>query len=119
MNKKNNNRKANILCWIALINMVVFCIVIGMSVAGWFTVATDSVMLLTIGAITSIFVGLSPGISVAIVIYVRIKYPENRFAKILMWILILMAVSVVLIVVLSILACVNCVNDIKNCGLCV
>lgn len=118
MNEKDDNKKANILCWVALINIVAFCIVIGMSVAGWFTVATDSTMLLAIGAIASIIVGLSPGVSVALVIYVRIKYPGNRFAKILMWILILMAVSVVLMIVLSILACVKCVNDIDNCGLC-
>jgi len=118
MNEKKDNKKANILCWIALINIVVFCLAIIASIAGWFTIMADDTILLVVGSILSIIVGLSPGVSVALVIYVRIKYPKNLFGKILMWILILMAVSVVLMIVLSILACVKCVNDINNCGLC-
>ena len=118
MNEQNDNRKANILCLIALTNMIAIGIVAAI-VEALMDVANGT-MLAGIGAILGVIVGalamLSPIISVAIVIYVRIKYPENLFGKVLMWILIFMAACFVFLIVSTLLFCMWCENEMSSCG---
>ena len=118
MNEQNNDKKANILCLIALTNMVVLSILA--AIVGSMMEVTDGTMLAGVGNILGIIVGLllmlSPIVSVAIVIYVRIKYPKNLFGKILMWILIVMAAIFVVIVVSTMLFCMWCENEMSSCG---
>jgi len=118
MNEQNNDKKANILCLIALTNMIVLSILA--AIVGSMMEVTDGTMLAGVGNILGIIVGLllmlSPIVSVAIVIYVRIKYPKNLFGKILMWILIVMAAIFVVIVGSTLLFCMWCENEMSSCG---
>lgn len=118
MNEQNNDKKANILCLIALTNMIVLSILAAI-VSGMME-ATDGTMLAGVGNILGVIVGLllmlSPIVSAAIVIYVRIKYPKNLFGKILMWILIIMLALFILIVVSTMLFCMWCENEMSSCG---
>ena len=118
MDNQNDNKKANILCLIALTNMFIINI-LGAIVVG-ITKIIFGTALAGVGSILSVIVGvlymLSPIISAAIVIYVRIKYPKNLFGKILMWILIIIAVCIGFIVITTMLFCMWCENELSSCG---
>ena len=45
-----------------------------------------------------------------IMIYVRVKYPANRFGKILMWIYIINIIVYIILFILVVIACASCIS---------
>lgn len=118
MDEQNNDRIPNILCLIAVFGDVLL-VVLAMALDGFksMTVGTflgDVVTMLYY--IVALLMLLAPVLSVAIVIYVRIKYPSNLFGKILMWILIIIVICIIAFIIFIISFCMWCENELRGCG---
>jgi hypothetical protein len=57
--------------------------------------------------------------SVVVLIYARVKYPDNIFAKVLMWVYIVFAILVLLFLAVTIISCGlafgACINEAQSC----
>lgn len=58
-----------------------------------------------IGNIWSILATLLLIAGIALLIYVRVKYPGNKFGKVLMWIYIVLAILMIIAIIVIIIAC--------------
>ena len=103
--KKNNNKvekyRANTYCAIALVLLIVYLFsTFGVQYAGPENGGVYS-FLLVFSSISSIL----PVISVALVTYVRVKYPENKVGKIIMWIYIIIFIIYLISFIITLFSC--------------
>ena len=105
---KQDKYRANTFCAIAMILLIVYLFAtFGVQYAGPEHGGLYS-FLLVFSSISSIL----PVISVALITYVRTKYPNNKVGKIFMWIYI---VIFILFLISFIITLVQCSNDIPAC----
>ena len=105
---EEDEKNANLLCVISLI------LYFGSSVISGLLYSISSVTgsyLINIG-------GLCPLAGIVLMIIARVKYPKNKFAKVLMWLYIILTLLAIIAVILLFAACVHaCVNfDTSGCG---
>ena len=108
---KEDEKNANLLCVISLI------LYFGSgTISGIFAVLSS-----VSGTYISSFTGLCPLAGIVLMIIARVKYPKNKFAKILMWIYIILTLISIIAVIIVIAACVYACGNIdmsslRNCG---
>lgn len=111
MNKKDNKQnkyRANTFCAIAVVFLVVYLFAtFGLQYAGPEHGGLYS-FLLVFSSISSIL----PVISVALITYVRTKYPNNKIGKIFMWVYI---VIFILFLISFIITLFQCSENISVC----
>ena len=93
INSKKDNLSANLLCILSLFSF--FCSWVFSTIMNLFfeNYLFDSVCC------------LSPLVAIVLMVIARILYPKNKFAKILMWIYILIAITVVLFILYFMYSC--------------
>ncbi len=105
---KKENKMANILSIISLI-----CVFFSPGLYLLLNVANE-----LIGIINSL-VGILMLAGIALMIYVRIKYPNNIFGKVLMWLYIIMLVLYIILIIISFVACsiigFEFLKELRNC----
>lgn len=124
-----DNKKANIISTISIILALGVPILLG--VMGWAAVVifddlstTQMQDMSNIGEIITVGFGLiswgSRIAALALMIYVRVKYPNNIFGKVLMWIYIALIVIGIIVLSVVIISCGiafgACVNGMRGCG---
>ena len=100
---EEDNRKANLICTISLI------LTYGYSLFSKLISYGNS----NISEIFDSFAGLAPLIGLVLMIYARVKYPNNKFAKVLMWIYI---INVIIAIVGMIIIVATCTSMIQSCS---
>ena len=112
--KEQNNKKANIICWISLA-----CGVVPWGV--W--MLTDKLQEITgAGDFFRILCNVADSLSavgglvaIVLMIYVRIKYPQNLFGKILMWLYIILIILAILFLIFVFIMCSTCIGGVESC----
>ena len=99
---KEDDKMANQLCIYSLLLQYVAPLVIGV-IAGVFSVIAEE-----LGYVVSSVSLLCPLAAFVLMVVARVKYPQNRFAKILMWIYIVTIGLSLLIFIFIVAACVMC-----------
>lgn len=109
LNPENNDKQVNILCLISMACVFVPTIVSILFLSVWDALTTvrfdESSAGTLIGNIWSILATLLLIAGIALLIYVRVKYPENKFGKVLMWIYIALAILMIIAIIVIIIAC--------------
>ncbi len=59
--------------------------------------------------------GLGPLAGVVLMIIARVKYPQNKFAKILMWVYIILIIIGIIGTILLVILCYTACNDLQGC----
>lgn len=90
------NNKANILCILSLL------FTYGLNIPLFLYGSSDSIL--------SDFSGLSTLIGLILMSIARVKYPNNKFAKIIMWIYIISIVGIITLLIVTIITCYNDYN---------
>ena len=105
---KKDKYRANTFCAIAIVLLIIYLFsTFGVQYAGPENGGVYS-FLLVFSSISSVL----PVISVALITYVRVKYPENKAGKIFMWIYI----AIFIIYFISfIITLISCSNNIPAC----
>ncbi len=124
-----DNKRANILCIISLV-----CEILPFLIATILSIFTSTITELSevnvdteASALSEIFTNIFGTVSLllmiaglAIMIYVRVKYPKNVFGKVLMWLYIIVGIISIIIFIVYILfiiwACVSCMSCINELG---
>lgn len=109
-----DNKKANILCLIALgcdvLPLLVFAVAKTLSLS----------VLNIVAGVTSVLGILLMIAGIVIMIIVRVKYPDNLFGKVLMWVyivlLIVAAVAYIISMIVCTLAMYTCIYSCMNCN---
>ena len=105
------NKKANKFCIISLVLNIVIPIIQTIIMLLGFYKENNYIISLLVGLLY-----LAEPVGLALMIYVRVKYPNNKFGKILMWIYIIEFIIGVILAIVFVVTCVNgCINDIRNC----
>ncbi len=113
---EQNNKKANMLCWISVACMVIPFII--SVIMGEWTLTTTGNMTGIVSTFYNVFSALlylARIVGFGIMIYVRMKYPKNLFGKVLMWIYIIMLVLLVLLIIFIAVLCNGCVEGVTGC----
>lgn len=103
-----DEKNANLLCVISLIL--------------YFGSSAISGLLYSISSVSGSYVanigGLCPLAGIVLMIIARVKYPKNRFAKVLMWIYIILTILAIVTVILIFAACIYACSSIDGtkCG---
>ena len=123
MEQPNNNQKANRLCCISLACVILPAVLTVLLPSVWdaFIVSKQdgSLVLDILRNIFSVVGCLSFITGIATLIYVRVKYPQNRFGKVLMWIYIVITVIMIIaLIVLMIMCHYMIVTCGESCGSC-
>ncbi len=124
-----DDKRANILCIISLA-----CEFLPFLIASILSIFTSTITELTevnvdteASALSEICTNIFGTVSLllmiaglAIMIYVRVKYPKNVFGKVLMWLYIILGIISIIIFIVYILfiiwACVSCMSCINELG---
>lgn len=117
------NKKANLLCVVSLVLMfaplLLYCA--GLEIVDTYLNIdfTGSFAHLCI-CMGQLFVGGCAIASLVVMIYVRVKYPQNTFGKVIMWLYIVSIVLGLLYIAVLIIACgiaLNaCLDGLRGCG---
>ena len=67
-----------------------------------------------LGNLISSVVGLSSIAGIVIMIIVRIKYPQNTFGKVLMWVYIVEYILLIILGIVIVIACGAAISDFNN-----
>ena len=108
-NEQEDNNKANILCFISLALKYIPSILTGI-----FYGITDNLKN-TNNPIISLL-GVGPLIAFVLMIVVRVKYPKNKFGKVLMWIYIVELIISLILIIVIVIACAKILNDCGQSG---
>lgn len=116
----NNDKQANHLCLISLactflptiITAVIFAIISALTSPEYSDAPT--IIMNMLGTLDTM--GIIAGI--ALMIFVRVKYPGNTFGKVLMWLyIILAALAVILFIIymlVALVACISCLSCLSD-----
>ena len=58
--------------------------------------------------------GIAPLAAIVIMIVVRVKYPKNKFGKVLMWIYIIELILTMLLLLIIIITCAGILHDCRG-----
>lgn len=117
------NKKANLLCVVSLVLMfaplLLYCA--GLEIADtYLNIDFTGSFAHLCTYMGQLFVGGCAIASLAVMIYVRVKYPQNTFGKVIMWLYIVCIVLGLLYIAVLIIACgiaLNaCLDGLKGCG---
>ena len=123
MNDPDDERKANVFCIASLICVFLPRVLqfLGYLLFGTLLqqVGRESVLYDRISGALSALGILFLIAGIVLVIYVRVKYPKNIFAKVLMWIYIVLAVLILIAFIVMLVACtLACSYLIETCQGC-
>lgn len=123
MNNPDDERKANVFCIASLICVFLPRVLqfLGYLLFGTLLqqVGRESVLYDRISGALSALGILFLIAGIVLVIYVRVKYPKNIFAKVLMWIYIVLAVLILIAFIVMLVACtLACSYLIETCQGC-
>jgi len=107
-NDLDETKKANTLCTISLL----------LSFGAGIPLGIVSVMIPFLKALISSVAGLCPLAGFVLMIYVRVKYPDNTYGKVVMWVHIVFAIIFVVSIILLYIACYLACNNtnMSGCG---
>lgn len=128
MEEKRQGNKWSLISLICFVSRYIFSIVIAFVSGVIDVLAADnaefshittafSEVLFLIGSGVSILLAIA---ALVIIIYVRVKYPQNIFGKVLMWVYI--AIFIIYIITLAVviiacgIACNACIDECEKCG---
>lgn len=113
-----DRRKANILCVISLLCEIV-PLFTNLPFFSFFSVRQETAGLSILGNILEAFGGIALIAGIILVIFVRVKYPQSTFGKVLMWIYIVFGIIAFLIFVAVLITCaIACNQASEECGSC-
>lgn len=103
---KEENKEAQKLCIASLI-----CMYAGSTIS-----AVLSFIVPVLAPLFGTCAGLSPIAAIVLMIMARIKYPNNKFAKILMWVYIAQIILAILLFIIIVVACYYTCSTIDTSG---
>ena len=105
--KEEDDKKANILCILSLL------FTYGLNI---FPILSYRNNYNTGSRFLSGFSGLFPLIGLVLMIIARVKYPNNKFAKVVMWIYIISLLGMVLLFIVVMIACYSIISSCRGMG---
>ena len=117
MNRRNDEKFANTLCWISLACLIVPFIL--SPIGAKILLATSDTFLgglfSFLNGVFSILFTIARILGVVLMIYVRVKYPYNIFGIVLMWIYIIILVLIILFIIFMMVLCNGCMDGMSGC----
>lgn len=106
-----DNKKANMLCGLSLLLSYG---IPGLGAFLSYLASSNSTIIQYLGNLISSVVGLSSIAGIVIMIIVRIKYPQNTFGKVLMWVYIVEYILLIILGIVIVIACSAAISDFNN-----
>jgi len=116
---EQDKRTCNIVCVTSLVLLLVPIVFgIGGSVISSL-LSTGNNVLSNLSGSLSMVLGASPITGLILMIIARVKFPQSRFAKVVMWIYIVIAILVVIattiFIIIMAIFCGECAGEISSC----
>lgn len=117
MNRRNDDKFANLLCWISLACLIVPFILspLGAKILSATSGTAVGGLFSFLNSVFSILFTLARILGVVLMIYVRIKYPRNIFGIVLMWIYIIILILTILFIIFIMVLCNGCMDGMSGC----